>query len=814
LTALLSLEGLCLAAAVGAVGWAVVQFLRQRREKERLQEIERILQRDTARLRVMLEQLPAVVWTTDSRLEFTTSQGAALAGLGLQPDQAVGQSIFEYFGTDDEEFPPIKAHRQALAGTPVAYEMEWGGQSFHSLVEPLRADDGSIVGTVGVALDVTEIRTSEAALRASEERYRDFLAHSSEGIWRLELDEPMPVSLAVDEQVEFLYEHGHFAECNHALSFMVGLESPSQLVGATLGRLLSQDDPQILDHLRLFMTSDYDLEAAEIEGVDRQGRSRCHQINLTGILQDQRLVRLWGTHRDVTDHRRAEQALRASEERYREIFEGSLDTLYISTPEGQLLDINPAGLRLFGYDSKEELLQVDLEELYIDPGARQRSLEALSQKGFLRDYELRLRRKDGSQATILVTTTAVEDESGNLYALRGMLRDVTEQRALEEQLLRSQRMEAVGRMAGGVSHDFNNLLTVINGRSDLLRAQIDPGSPLAAEVDEIKAAGERAAALTRQLLVLSRRRSSFPQAINLNDLMQNMENLLRRSVGELVELVADFDQEIASVKADPGQMEQVILNLALNARDAMPRGGRLVIGSSNVSVAPGSALANFGLDPGAYVLLRCEDDGTGIDPSIQGQIFEPFFSTKDPSEGTGLGLSTVYGIVQQSGGYIRVESELGRGACFEVYLPAVSEPVEPSAKEVVEPTSPSGTETVLLVEDEDAVRGLLRRFMDAKGYRVLEASDGEEALKVVDEESGQIDLLFTDLVMPGMGGFELAHRLEAKLPEVKILFMSGYSEGADAFFKSGLVSDARSFLQKPFSTDLLAQRLREVLDPR
>ncbi|MGB5399244.1 MAG: response regulator, partial [Thermoanaerobaculia bacterium] len=391
---------------------------------------------------------------------------------------------------------------------------------------------------------------------------------------------------------------------------------------------------------------------------------------------------------------------------------------------------------------------------------------------------------------------------------------VTEQRALEEQLLRSQRMEAVGRMAGGVSHDFNNLLTVINGRSDLLRAQIDPGSPLAAEVDEIKAAGERAAALTRQLLVLSRRRSSFPQAIDLNDLMQNMENLLRRSVGELVELVADFDQEIASVKADPGQMEQVILNLALNARDAMPRGGRLVIGSSNVSVAPGSALANFGLDPGPYVLLRCEDSGTGIDPSIQGQIFEPFFSTKDPSEGTGLGLSTVYGIVQQSGGYIRVESELGRGACFEVYLPAVSEPVEPSTEEIVEPTSPSGTETVLLVEDEDAVRGLLRRFMDAKGYRVLEASDGEEALKVVDEESGQIDLLFTDLVMPGMGGFELAHRLEAKLPEVKILFMSGYSEGADAFFKSGLVSDARSFLQKPFSTDLLAQRLREVLDPR
>ncbi len=546
--------------------------------------------------------------------------------------------------------------------------------------------------------------------------------------------------------------------------------------------------------------------------MDRRGRSRFHQINLTGILDDRFLVRVWGTHRDVTDHRRAEQALRASEERYREIFEGSLDTLFISTPEGHLLDINPAGLRLLGYDSKEELLRVESEELYLDSEVRQLGLEILTEKGFLRDYELRLRCKDGSPVTVLETTTVVKDESGKLYALRGMLRDVTEQRSLEEQLLRSQRMEAVGRVAGGVAHDFNNLLTVINGRSDLLRSQLDPTSPLIAEIDEIKAAGERAAALTRQLLVLSRRRSSSPQAINLNDLVQNMENLVRRSLGEQIELVANFDSGLANVKADPGQMEQVVLNLALNARDAMPRGGRLTIDTANVSVTPGSALTLLGLDPGPYVLLRFDDSGTGIDPSIRGQIFEPFFSTKDPAEGTGLGLSTVYGIVQQSNGHIRVESEPGRGACFEVYLPAVSESVEPIPEAVVEPTSPSGTETVLLVEDEAAVRGLLRRFMLSKGYRVLEACEGGEALKLVEEESGKIDLLLTDLVMPGMGGFELAHRLEAKLPEVKILFMSGYSEGAEAFFSSGLVSDAKNFLQKPFSTDLLAQRLREVLD--
>lgn len=812
MTSSFALAVLSLVLALGAVGWAYLGYRRLRRERNRLLEVEQALRHDAARLRVMLEQLPAVVWTTDAGLEFTSSQGAALTGLGLQPNQAVGQSIFEYFGTDDEDFPAIKAHRRALEGESLAFELDWRGQSFHSLVEPLRQSDGTIVGAVGVALDVTEVRTSEAALRASEERYRDFLAHSSEGIWRLELDEPMPVSMPLDEQLEYLYEHGRFAECNSALSFMVGLESPSQLVGATLERLLPQDDPQVLEHLRVFVKCDYDLEEAEIAELDRRGRARFHQINLTGILEDRFLLRVWGTHRDITDHRRAQQALRASEERYREIFEGSLDTLFISTPEGHLLDINPAGLRLLGYDSKEELLKVDIEELYVDPDVRQSGLDRLAKEEFLRDFELRLRRKDGSQVTVLETTTAVKGESGELFALRGMLRDVTEQRALEEQLLRSQRMEAVGRMAGGVAHDFNNLLTVINGRSDLLRSQLEPGSPLVAEVDEIKAAGERAAALTRQLLVLSRRRTTSPQAVNLNELVKNMENLLRRSIGEQIELVAHFDPDLANVKADPGQIEQVILNLALNARDAMPRGGRLVIDTTNVSVTQGSALALYGLTPGPYVFLRFEDTGTGIDPGIRGQIFEPFFSTKDPAEGTGLGLATVYGIVQQSNGHVRVESEPGRGACFEVYFPAVSDPVESPRKPVVVPTSPSGSETVLLVEDEAAVRGLLRRFMDGKGYRVLEAADGEEALSVVESEAGRIDLLLTDLVMPGMGGFELAHRLEAKLPEVKILFMSGYSEGAEAFFNSGLVSDARNFLQKPFSTDLLAQRLREVLD--
>jgi PAS domain S-box-containing protein len=774
--------------------------------------VDEELRRNEARLRVMLEQLPAVVWTTDRHQRFTSSVGVGLAGLGLKPNEAVGQSLFEYFGTEDEEFPPIAANRRALAGESVAYELEWAGQSYHSLVEPLRDVRGDVVGTVGVALDVTEARDSERALRDSEERYRGFLTHTAEGIFRFELESPIDVELSVDEQVDRLYRNIYLAECNDAYARMCGEWSAVDLLGVKLDRILPESAPANREKLRAFIESGHELSETEIERLDRNGRTRHYEMTLTGIVEDGQLLRIWGTQRDVTAHKRAEQAVRASEERYRELFEESLDTLFISTVEGHLVDINPAGLRLLGYRNKKELLQVDIEqELYLNPEDRARAVELLHREGSVRDFEIQLKRKDGTVLVVLETTSAMRDPEGRVYAFRGMLRDVTQQRALEEQLLRSQRMEAVGRMAGGVAHDFNNLLTVINGRSDLLRLQLEPGSPLAAEVDEIKAAGERAAALTRQLLVLSRRRLGQPQAINVNKLVTSMENLLRRSVGERTELVTRLDSNLANIKADPGQLEQVILNLALNARDAMPHGGRLVIVTANATIEPASSLTMLGLKPGPYVSLRVEDTGVGIDPNIRGQIFEPFFSTKDPAEGTGLGLSTVYGIVHQCGGHVRVESEPGRGARFEIYLPAVAEAVEEPAEKRTKLVSPGGSETILLVEDEAAVRGLLRRFLDSQGYRVLEAADGEEALRIANTGAESIDLLLTDLVMPGLGGFELARRLKAAKLDLEILYMSGYSEGADGFLDSGLVADPKRFLQKPFSTDVLAHRLREIL---
>ena len=785
----------------------------QKEENARLRSAEGKLRESENRLRAMLEQIPAVVWTTDADLRFTSSLGAGLANLGLEPGQVVGMELQEYFGSGDEGFPAIEAHRQALQGELVAFEQDWDGQSFHVMVEPLMEAEEAIVGTLGVALDITELVASERALRQSEERYRDFLAQTSEGIWRLELAQPMSLDLSEEEQIEYFYRYGSLAECSDSFAHMYGLAAASVLVGARLDEILPRSEPRNRQHLRTFVRRGYSLADAASSERDGQGRERHFVNSLTGIVEAGYLIRLWGTKRDVTEREEAEQALRASEERYRELFQASQDMIFISTPEGRIIDINPAGLELLGFERKEDLLRVNIaRDLYQDAEDRQRMLDILEEQGFCRDYEIRLKRQDGGLLRVLETTTAVTDSSGRIIALRGMLRDVTQQRQLEEQLLRSQRMEAVGHLAGGVAHDFNNLLTVINGRSDLLRTLIEPGSPLVREVDEIKQAGKRAAALTRQLLILSRRQVSSPSAVNLNQIINNVEVILRRSIGEQVELTCKLQSDLANIKADPSQMEQVLLNLALNARDAMPRGGNLTIETDNVTVSAGSGLENLGLQPGPHVLLRVEDTGAGIDSRVLGQIFEPFVTTKRPGEGTGLGLSTVYGIVQQGNGQIRVDSEQGRGACFEIFLPAVEDAVVEEEEPGEDLRSPRGSETILLVEDEAAVRSLLRRFLDSQGYRVLEAPDGQTALDEAETRNGKIDLLLTDLVMPGIGGFELARRMETRWPDLKILFMSGYSEDAVGMMDSEPLMDSTNFLQKPFSTDLLARRVRAILD--
>jgi nitrogen-specific signal transduction histidine kinase/CheY-like chemotaxis protein len=388
--------------------------------------------------------------------------------------------------------------------------------------------------------------------------------------------------------------------------------------------------------------------------------------------------------------------------------------------------------------------------------------------------------------------------------------DLSESKRLEDQFRQAQKMEAVGRLAGGVAHDFNNLLTAIMGYSDLLLMRLDGPDPMRKNVEEIKKAGERAASLTRQLLAFSRRQVLQPQVMDLNTVVSGMEKLVRRLIGEDIDLRLRLQSPLGSVKADPGQIEQVILNLVINSRDAMPHGGKLTIETRSVVLQEEYIWKDPGAKPGAYVVLEVRDTGTGMSTEVQSHLFEPFFTTKEKGKGTGLGLSTVYGIVKQSNGIISAYSEEGQGTIFKVYLPLVDVLVA-NATPPAEPEKwVAGSETILLVEDEQAIRGLMQAVLRMKGYTVLEASDGQEALGMFKGNGDHIDLVITDVVMPRMSGRELASRIVADQPGTKVLYVSGYSE--EAVLYQGNFQQGTAFLQKPFTPDSLTRKVREMLD--
>jgi signal transduction histidine kinase/ActR/RegA family two-component response regulator len=423
--------------------------------------------------------------------------------------------------------------------------------------------------------------------------------------------------------------------------------------------------------------------------------------------------------------------------------------------------------------------------------------------------EVKWRRKDGRQITVRLSGRAILDHSGHAPLFEMIAEDVTERLALEEQLRQSQRMEAVGRLGGGIAHDFNNLLTVIRGNTELLLEEATTAH-LRAEVDEIRKAADRATELTTQLLAFSRQQVLAPKVLELNAVISNMEGFLRRLLGEDVELSTRSQPGLGRVKADPGQVEQVIMNLAVNARDAMPQGGRLSVALDNVHLDQKYAREHPDVAPGNYVRMQVTDSGVGMDQATCSRIFEPFFTTKPAGQGTGLGLSTVYGIVQQSGGHIRVGSEIGKGTTFEIYLPQVTEPAAKIAQRPGDRDIPRGTETVLLVEDENGVRELVNQILVKHGYKVISAAEGEEALLICANTTQPPDLLLTDVVLKSMNGGELAQLLMARYPNLKVLYMSGYSD--DAVEHRGVFSDNSAFLQKPFSTRALMQKIREVLD--
>ena len=531
------------------------------------------------------------------------------------------------------------------------------------------------------------------------------------------------------------------------------------------------------------------------------------------VLKDpRRFMRLPAAVRSAVDHARQRAAARAAEMRYHELFDGAPVGLIRCLPDGRILAANAAATRITGYASVSALLDANVADLYPEEGDRARVIAALERGETLQDLEIQGRRRDGVLVWVTVNVRPVRDAGGRTLHYEWSLADITERRQLESQLRQAQKMEAVGQLAGGVAHDFNNLLTVIGGRCYLMLAKLDPDHALRHEVELVRGAAERAARLTHQLLAFSRKQVLEPRVLDLNETVTGIEPLLRRLIGEDIEIAVTHGADLGRVKADAGQLEQVILNLAVNARDAMPQGGRLVLETADVLVDERAARRAHDLAPGSYVVLSVTDSGHGMDAATRAQIFEPFFTTKEVGKGTGLGLATVYGIVKQSGGFIEVESELGQGASFKVYLPRVEEAMAvPEVGKSSPGTRPRGSETVLLVEDDESLRMLAREILTVQGYAVIEAASPRDALRIHQAHQGRIDLLLTDVVMPEMNGRQLADRLKAARPTMAVLFMSGYT-GEALRAGGGVAEFTGQLLQKPFTPDGLTRRVREVLD--
>jgi PAS domain S-box-containing protein len=523
------------------------------------------------------------------------------------------------------------------------------------------------------------------------------------------------------------------------------------------------------------------------------------------------------SRRELAERERAEEALRASEAairaseaRFREFFEDSLTGDYISTPAGKLVACNPAFARMLGFKTVKEALQRDTRLLYIDVERRDALLALLKQHGRLEHIETELQRPDGSPLYVVQNAIGTFDERGELIEIKGYMFDITERRRLEDQLLQSQKIEAIGRLAGGIAHDFNNLLTIILSYSDLLSLPAgNQPDPVRKYIEEIKNAGERAAALTQQLLAFSRQQVLDVRVIDLNTVVISGLQMLMRLIGEDVELRTNLDSAPQWVKADRGQLDQVVMNLVVNGRDAMPGGGTLDIETSTVDIDERSN-GQFGDTPaGAYVMLAVRDTGKGMDDATKAHLFEPFYTTKARGKGTGLGLATVHGIVRQSGGHILVESSPGRGASFKILLPQADPTSMESTLEQAPRGASTGGETILLVEDDDQVRDVARQMLEMNGYVVLQ-SDAEDAVEDCRGYPGTIHLLLSDLVMPKINGRELAERLAIVRPEMKVLFMSGYTD--NVILDRGIHTRGIALLDKPFTFDTLQEKVRSVLD--
>jgi len=757
------------------------------------------LERKLIQLRELSEKLSRIcenvndlIFTLDEN-GFFTEINCNIEKFGYKKEEVIGKHFTEFLTEKSKKIATdyFERAKKGISSRDI-YEVEViKKDGRHALLEISIStifENGKFIGRFGVGRDITE-------KRRMEEQYRLIAENVSDVIFTLDMNLKFTyVSPSVERMRGFTVEEAMSQSIEDVLT-----PSSYEIAMRALREELEEESKPTKN---LFRT-----RTLELENICKDGSTVWTETRFSFLRDsDGNPIGILGVSRDITERKKAESARKLMEEKYSRLFEESKTAIFITSSNGKFIDVNPAGVELLGYSSKEEILEKDFLSHFYVPEERENRQKILQEKGALEDFEIKLKRKNGSEINVLETTSAVRNSKGEIIAYRGILRDITAYKKMEAQILQAQKLEAIGRLAGGIAHDFNNLLTAIMGNAELLLINLPKENPYRERVKMIMDTALRASQLTRKLLAFSKKQISLPKILNLNDLITEMKGMLERILGEDIKLKTELSPSLFSVNVDPTHIEQVILNLAVNAREAMPSGGELIISTKNVYLDEDYCRRYIELTPGDYVLLSVSDTGVGMSKDILDHIFEPFFSTKEG--GTGLGLSIVYGVVKQYGGHITVYSEPGVGTTFKIYILAEKETVKKEKETIHEKEVEGGKETILVVEDERDVRELIEIALGELGYKVFSASNRKEACELMEKLGKEIHLLISDVILPDGRGHKLAREFKKEKPDLKVLLISGYPDEKISIEKE----KGMDFLPKPFTPKTLAIKIREILD--
>jgi PAS domain S-box-containing protein len=797
-----------------------------------IERLRALLAAEQEQLENLVESLPEGVLLLDEERHIVLANPVARNYLALLTDAGVGDTLTQLGERPLEALllPPASPEK---TGHQVATKGSSPTRRIFEVTTQMTIARPQGKGWTLIIRDVTQQKKAEEALRESEQRYKRLLGSVTDYVYTVKIENGRPISTVHGENCVAVtgYTSQEY-EADPFLWYRMVYQDDRPTVLEQPSRLLAEESIPALEHRIIHKDGSIRwVRHTAVLRKNEEGQVIAYDGLITDITERKQVEELLKRYRDhleelveertieletanqqlqreVNERKRVEETMR----KLSRAVEQSPSIVLITDPEGIIEYVNPKFTQVTGY-AEDRVIGKNprfLKSGQTPPEEYARLWNTIKSG---RDWqgEFQNRKRSGQLYWAFASISPITNEAGEITHFLAVQEDITQRKQLEEQLRQSQKMEAVGRLAGGVAHDFNNLLMVITGHCNLILDSLIAGDPIRRDVEEIYKAGDKAASLTRQLLAFSRRLVLQPRILSLNSVVADMEKMLKRLIGEDVELETNLDPTLEFVKADPGQMEQVLMNLVVNARDAMPNGGKLTVETANVYLDEDFVSHHVDLEAGQYVLLAVSDTGGGIPSQIMPHIFEPFFTTKAPGKGTGLGLSTVFGIVTQSGGHILVDSQLKQGTTFKIYLPQIEQEQSTTKPAQAHSGPPPGSETILLVEDEEGVRFVARRLLQKSGYTVLEARDGNEALRVCEQHPSPIHLLITDVVMPGgLNGRELAERVVTLHPEIKVLYISGYTN--DAVLHLGVLEDSKAFLQKPFTIDDLAHKVRGLLD--